>query len=86
MNALTVVALAGVLWLVLIVRTIRPEGRPAMAPALGLGIGLVVAGVVFIVINPALYPDLRSGLYALLNEHRRTAQLPDGLSRPEDLA
>ncbi|WP_422929127.1 phospholipid carrier-dependent glycosyltransferase [Singulisphaera sp. PoT] len=75
MNALVVAALAGVVWLRLVVRAIGPAGRSARAPAVGLGIGGLVAAAVFVGSNPALYPDLRSGLFALMEEHRRTAQL-----------
>lgn len=78
MNALVVAALAGVVWLCLVVRAAGSAGRSARAPAVGLGIGCFVAAVVFVASNPALYPDLRSGLFALVEEHRRTAQLQIG--------
>jgi hypothetical protein len=77
MNALIVVALATAVWFGLLVAWVARRDRRLRTPLLALGAALAVGAVVFVVINPTLYPDLPSGLRGLFEEHRLTSEIQD---------
>jgi hypothetical protein len=75
MNALVVVVLAAVVAMALLVQAARHGGGRWLTAALALGLGFAVGAIVFVAINPALYPDVLGGLYALFDEPARTERI-----------
>jgi 4-amino-4-deoxy-L-arabinose transferase-like glycosyltransferase len=79
MNALVVWMLAAALGVALIARACRGWTRDIAVVAAALGLALSVGGVVFVAINPTLYPDVIGGLRDVLALPVRTTRIQAAL-------
>jgi hypothetical protein len=76
MNAMIILAVAFVGFGVLLVRRFRSSAKLLLRqPAIAAFTYTVAALAAFVAVNPTLYGDVWSGLWALVDEHRRSSEI-----------